>query len=201
MKEFNKRLAIFIMNMDEDFGISEETYNEITRIITSYKLKQDNSVSESIIEDVKVNNPFAEKTLVCYVDGSYNVDTKVSGSGLVYFEKGKEDNYKTECGHFNDLNNRRNTLGEVEASKKAIETAIQLGYKNIEIYYDYQGIEKWATGEWKRNNEMSIGYYNFIQEKKNIHNINISFVKVKAHTGDKFNEMADELSKRACGVL
>ena len=41
MKEFNKRLAIFIMNMDEDCEISEETCNEITRIITSSKLKQE----------------------------------------------------------------------------------------------------------------------------------------------------------------
>ncbi|MED9947073.1 MAG: RNase H family protein, partial [Peptacetobacter hiranonis] len=61
------------------------------------------------------------------------------------------------------------------------------------IYFDYQGIEKWCTGEWKANKKGTIEYrdfYNSIKDK-----LDVSFVKVAAHTGDKYNEMADQLAK------
>ena len=31
--------------------------------------------------------------------------------------------------------------------------------------------------------------------------VNVTFVKVEAHTGIKYNEMADELAKLATGIL
>ena len=33
----------------------------------------------------------------------------------------------------------------------AIQKAIELGVEELKIYYDYEGIEKWASGEWKAN--------------------------------------------------
>ena len=31
--------------------------------------------------------------------------------------------------------------------------------------------------------------------------VSFRFVKVKAHSGDRFNDMADLLAKKACGVV
>ena len=31
--------------------------------------------------------------------------------------------------------------------------------------------------------------------------LDISFVKVRGHSGDKYNDMADELAKKAAGIL
>ena len=31
----------------------------------------------------------------------------------------------------------------------AVQWAIKNGYHNLELRYDYEGIEKWAQGEWK----------------------------------------------------
>ena len=61
------------------------------------------------------------------------------------------------------------------------------------------GIEKWATGEWKRNKTGTITYHNFI--KTNEKKIKINFIKVAAHTGIPGNEKADELAKQSVGVL
>ena len=76
--------------------------------------------------------------------------------------------------------------------------ALEHGYREITIYYDYEGIEKWADGVWKANKPGTQRYKAFIAEKRN--QITITFKKVAAHTGVKYNEMADMLAKKALGI-
>lgn len=83
-------------------------------------------------------------------------------------------------------------------SQKAILWALENGYKKITIYYDYEGIEKWANGIWKANKPGTQRYKAFIAEKRQ--EIEIAFRKVAAHTGVKYNEMADQLAKQALGI-
>ena len=77
----------------------------------------------------------------------------------------------------------------------AMKYCIDKGYKDLLIYYDYEGIEKWCSGEWKANKEGTIYYRQFCIEA--MKKINISFKKVKAHSGNKYNDMADKLAKQA----
>lgn len=67
--------------------------------------------------------------------------------------------------------------------------------KPVVIYYDYQGIESWATGEWKASKPVSQNYKKAFDEVAT--GMQVDFVKVKSHTGVEFNEMADELAKHA----
>ena len=78
---------------------------------------------------------------------------------------------------------------------RAVDFAINNDYKEIELYFDYQGIESWALGTWKRNNKVTEGYHQFMQEK--MKQIKVTFVKVKGHSGDKYNDLADKLAKEA----
>ena len=66
------------------------------------------------------------------------------------------------------------------------------------IYYDYEGIEKWATHQWKANKEGTKNYQRFIDQSKEI--IDIHFIKVLAHSGDFYNERADLIAKKAVGI-
>ena len=93
----------------------------------------------------------------------------------------------------------RNVAGEILGSERAIREAINMGFKSIDVYYDYQGIASWADGSWKRNKKYTQRYYDFIQEAKK--QINIKFIKVKAHTGVELNEKVDKLAKNAVGIL
>ena len=80
-------------------------------------------------------------------------------------------------------------------AKTAIDYCLENGIDDIEIYHDYEGVGKWADGLWKANNPLTQGYKQFIADARRI--MSIRFIKVKAHAGNKYNEMADKLAKQA----
>ena len=133
----------------------------------------------------------------CFVDGSFNPKTKVYGYGGFVSHNG-EIHYISGCGNDEEMASMRNVAGEVLGSMAAIKKAIELGIKDLTIYYDYMGIEQWATKGWKRNKKGTIEYSNFCDSVKD--KINLSFVHVYGHTGIEGNEKADELAKKAIGL-
>ena len=134
---------------------------------------------------------------IVYVDGSFNVYEQIVGYGIVFIDKENilELNGSLEKGHYTE---QRNVAGEVYGSMEAIKLAIKKAKKKIYIHFDYMGIKSWAEGEWKTNIELTRNYKKFIDEKKK--EIEISFIKVKAHSNDKFNDVADKLAKAAVGI-
>ena len=137
------------------------------------------------------------QTAYAFVDGSYNIATKVYGYGGFLVANGKK--YVLQgSGDEPEMASMRNVAGEVLGCMAAVEKAMELGLKTVEIYYDYMGIEMWATGAWKRNKTGTIGYYDYMQSVKS--DILVSFVKVKGHSGIEGNEEADRLAKEAVGI-
>lgn len=136
-------------------------------------------------------------SVYAFVDGSYNSAAKVYGYGGFLFHNGKKFILQGN-GAEEEMASMRNVAGEILGSMAAIEKALELGLTEIVIYYDYAGIEQWATGGWKRNKAGTIQYYDYIQAVKD--KILIQFVKVKGHSGVEGNEEADRLAKQAVGI-
>ncbi|EEI82066.1 viroplasmin family protein [Anaerococcus tetradius] len=159
----------------------------------SFKKKEDAiAFMEDRQEEIKVD----EHTIIAYVDGSYNLKEKIYGAGVVYITKdGENELYET---YRDDFYKHRNVAGEVKASELAIRRALGEKREKIVIFHDYQGISSWANDEWKANNELTISYKNFVREARK--SLKISFVKVKGHSNDKYNDWADKLAKKAALV-
>lgn len=136
--------------------------------------------------------------LIAYVDGSYNIKTKEYGYGCVLIEGQSVIEQFNGKGNDIEYASMRNVAGEIIASEMAIRYAIKHGYSFICIYYDYEGIEKWANHIWKANKPGTIAYQRFIEESRQ--KIHISFIKVLAHSGDMYNDIADTLAKKAVGI-
>ena len=130
-----------------------------------------------------------------FVDGSFNPDTKTYGYGGFLMHgndrfvlQGSDDHPETA--------QMRNVAGEICGAMAAVRKAQELGLDKLTIFYDYQGIEAWASGKWKCNKTDTIAYKNFV----NNCGIEINFQKVAAHTGIPGNEEADRLAKEAVGI-
>ncbi len=139
------------------------------------------------------------KCLIAYVDGSYSNNIGIPTYGVVLIDG---DNEKHISGRVEDKSTytMRNVAGEISGAVKAIEFALLNGYKEIVIHHDYTGISNWCIGQdgnkrWKAKAEGTKKYQRLFDECKG--KILIKFVKVKAHSGDKYNELADELAKNA----
>lgn len=137
------------------------------------------------------HNPDA---VVIYVDGSYELSSERYAYGMVVVHEGEEIHSECEAvkGEYSAM---RNVAGEVLGAMKAMTYAKENGFKYLTLYFDYQGIESWAIGTWKRNNPLTQGYHSFYQNMRT--DLTVKFMKVKGHSGDRFNDRADEIAKSA----
>lgn len=175
------------------FNSWEECKSYITGYSGSvYKSFKSREQAEEYLELHKKQN-IVDTELSAYVDGSYNKATEEFSYGIIIFEEGNLI-FKDNKGFKNEFSSMRNVAGEVYGSTRAIEYALKQS-KSISIYYDYMGIEHWAENSWKAKNELTKKYQNYAAKAKE--RIEIKFVKVKAHTGDYYNEMVDRLAKEA----
>ncbi len=131
--------------------------------------------------------------VTAYVDGSYDKNTGVYGYGVVLLNEDGTDADEMLNGFGKDKDGVWNVAGEIEGAMKAIEYATRKGYDAVHICYDYEGIEAWATHKWRAKKDITRLYVSFIEEYSQ--HIDITFEKVEAHTGVKFNEAADKLAK------
>ena len=138
-----------------------------------------------------------EGRATAFVDGSFNSETEQYSYGMVIYYNG--DIYEASMGFYNPaMKELRNIAGEMEGAKAAVTYCVENGIKAVDIYYDYAGIEQWATGGWKTNKEGTRRYKEFFESVKG--KIDVTFVKVRGHAGIEGNEEADRLAKEAAGV-
>lgn len=132
------------------------------------------------------------QSAVAYVDGSYNVATGEYSCGVVFLS-GTEELHFAEKGVDRELASMRNVAGEILGAELAMKKALEFGIRSLCIYHDYQGIASWCLGEWKTNKEGTRAYKEYFDSICD--KMQIRFVKVKGHSGDKYNDLADELAK------
>ena len=177
------------------------TLEEAERYITSQGDRIESNTDE---KDYDINEEIEKRIenlndgeVIAFVDGSYSPDAdgkEKYGFGAILFIKGhKQKLFKAYVNE--EYMDSRNVAGEISGVIESILWTIENNKKEITIYYDYEGIEKWAKKEWKANKRITKEYSKFIDEKSKL--IKINFIHTKAHTGIIYNEEADDLAKRS----
>ena len=142
----------------------------------------------------KIENIEEVDGVYAYIDGSFDRVNGIYGSGVVIVDGDKKYEFK-HAGNREDYAQLHNVAGELEAAKYVMWYAVDRKIKEITLFYDYQGIESWATGDWKANlpyTQDDVKFYNKVKTA-----VKVNFVKVKAHTGIELNELVDKLAKDA----
>lgn len=186
-----------------------DTWAECQRYIkgvkgAKYKSFEDINDAKKFLSDgdgmlKKGKDSYPMDCLHIYVDGSYNITTEKYAYALVavkdniveYIENGKSED--------NSNKSIRQIAGELEATVRGVEYALRSNEKKVVIFHDYAGIAHHATGFWERKEQSSIAYYNKMRSFMD-KGIEVIFVKVDSHTGDLYNEIADEKCKEALSI-
>ena len=161
-----------------------------------YKSFKTLSEAEAFLErnEEKIENIEEVDGVYAYIDGSFNRINGIYGSGVVIVDGDKKHEYK-HAGNREDYAQLHNVAGELEAAKFVMWYAVDKKIKEITLFYDYQGIEAWAVGDWQANLPYTQDYVKFYNKVKSV--VKVNFVKVKAHTGVELNEVVDKLAKDA----
>ena len=130
-----------------------------------------------------------------YVDGSHI--NGATGYGAVILKDGSVIDELCGAVDVAEVSNTRQVAGELMAVKEALKWCLEHSISEVSIYFDYLGIEKWATGQWKTNQTLTKDYSRFVRECR----IKIHWHKVASHTGDRWNDRADALAKEGAGVF
>lgn len=145
----------------------------------------------------RIDKSYDKDTLLIYVDGSYNEKIPNYSFGLVCVKDNQVIHRDFGLGKNADAIEMRQIGGELLGAMKGLLFAKKENHQEVVIVHDYQGVSHHATGEWKRSNNFSKLYYewmqNFFKQNPSIH---VSFAKVDGHTGNDFNEIADGLAKK-----
>ena len=161
-----------------------------------YKSFKTLSEAEAFLErnEEKIENIEEVDGVYAYIDGSFDRINGIYGSGVVIVDGDKKHEYK-HAGNREDYAQLHNVAGELEAAKFVMWYAVDKKIREITLFYDYQGIEAWATGSWEANLPYTQDYVKFYNKVKTA--VKVNFVKVKAHTGIELNEIVDKLAKEA----
>ena len=133
---------------------------------------------------------------VAYVDGNFSQETGEFACGAVLFWQGERllfsKKYKDPS-----LAEMRNVAGEILGAVAVIRHCLDHHIPALEIHHDYEGVGKWALGLWKANKPGTQAYAALCKQARE--SLDLTFVKVKGHSGNQWNDLADQLARKALG--
>lgn len=162
-------------------------------------IKDANEYINQVKSVIRTEEEIPEDCMSIFVDGSFNSETEFYSYGFVVLKNGIVEYIESAKSEDKSKKELRQVAGELDATMKSVEYALSKNEKVVAIHFDYNGIACHCTGEWDRKDASSKLYYEKMQTyMKN--GIEILFVKLESHTGEIWNEMADEKCKEELNI-
>lgn len=138
--------------------------------------------------------PTDKQHAVAYSDGSFIKKSQTYSYGAVVLWDNKEYHFSKRF-RDDDLTSMWNVSGELNGAKRVMLFAFANNITYLTLYHDYEGIAKWAKNEWTSKNQEALDYIDFCNKIKE--KVDLKFIWVKGHSGDKYNDLADMLAAEA----
>lgn len=148
---------------------------------------------------VTIESREEEDTYYAYTDGS-NVGNGSAYSGsVVVVYNGEIIHEDYVSGSNPEYTPLRNIAGELLGAFLALRWVEENQVSHVVICHDYEGVGKWGTGEYVARNPLAKQYKALVDHYTKQGCV-IRFSWLRGHTGDKYNERADMLAKKALGI-
>jgi len=163
----------------------------------SYKIDLRQVLKENIREELEETwhgeSARPGKGYHVYADGSCLGES--TGYGAVILKDNRV--LRELCGPVSPgkVSGTRQVAGEIEGVKSSLAWCASDGAGEVTVHYDYEGLKKWVTGEWRAKMPLTREYREFVRSL----GLKLTWVKVEAHTGDRWNERADRLARKGAG--
>lgn len=141
-----------------------------------------------------------ETPLAIFIDGSFKESDNRYSYGMVVVDVAADTAIYKEygLGTSKEACELRNVAGEMKGAMHALQYCKAENITAVSLCYDYTGIEAWAKEKWRRKNKFTKSYYNYMN--KLFKDIEVTFIKIKGHSNNKWNNVADALAKKALGI-
>jgi ribonuclease HI len=133
-----------------------------------------------------------DKCMRIYVDGSYYDDLNIAGFSFCVVE---DEEIKFTYKDAMEIKRGNSIIAELLGVIKALEYCNNLGVKEVTIIHDYNEIPMLASSYRNTKNPYINSYARKLRQF--CQQLQVSFVKVKAHKNDKFNNYVDEMSRKS----
>lgn len=163
----------------------------------TFKSFENEADAQKYLEPAGDSAPINKELPFAYIDGSYSKKGGcyswggfICAAGHHYIIQGSGSNP--------EYLKYRNIAGETIGALQILFTAQRLQIRELNLYFDYAGIENWISGEWKANTKLTQHYQQTTELMQDC--VSVHYEKLAGHTGIEGNEIADYLAKEAAGV-
>lgn len=213
----NNQIYIIIKNKKNKDNNIKEIYNIIFKKVSNNKINKtslyaylwnmlDNNIKDKykkICEKIKNSDDYLDIIkeinslfIDLYVDGSYRKTEKKYSYGFIIVKNMNIIYKKFDIKNEPKGCNLEHIAGELRSVIEGIKYIKWKKIEKVKLHYDFEGIADLALLQnCKARNETTKRYQQFI--KNIINKIDIVFIKIKSHSGNKYNEEVDKLCKIA----
>lgn len=173
-------------------GYTNAQYKKFTSYEEAYAYAHGYDFYIASTSTLKFNN---NKNAECYINGSYDDEINEIAYGIIIIEDNKETINLSDVVENDSPVNLQSIYPKIKAAETAILYGLKKKISEMVIYYDYDGIRAWCTGEWKNKNraiKKYIDIYNYASKY-----IDIKFAKIEDLREHRYNKLAKKLSTDA----
>lgn len=154
------------------------------------KFKSIDDAKAWIVSNITPSNGVIENVSLptVYVGGSSKEG--VISFGVVIVEKDNITQYRGRT-----TGSLGNISGEISAVLFSLHTLVEKGITEANIKYNFEGIYKWLSGEWKAKSDEALEYASFVNDFSIRNKLNLYYSSASSNDGNK--KTAVKLAKQA----